>query len=723
MSITLASSPLLLILCALVAAALTYWSYRQTAPPLPPVKRLFLGVLRFAALFLVLFLLFEPIIRRIESESRPPVLAVLVDDSQSLTLGGETADTSDIASDQSVRDLLRQLPTGQIEGHVRVYRFNSAVEKIPGRTENWVDSLRFDGERTNIARALDFVREDLKNENLRSVLLISDGQYNTGRNPLYQAERYPVPILAAVVGDTTSKRDIQVRTIVSNEIAYAGTEQPVQVRLRSDDYGAERVTVTLSQGGQVLDSETIQLPNGTAEVPVELTYTPPAPGLQQFTVAVSRLPGELTYRNNIATVTARVLDRKKSILLVSAAPDPDLAAMRQVLEQNADMKVLTLVQKTTGTFYDDAALDSLDEVDAIVLAGFPGPAGRPDQIKRIVDAANKGTPLFFILTRQTDLTLLRQYFSDVLPVHPETIRQGFFDASFVPTTAAERHPVLEIPNATRDAWHRLPPIIYNDSRWQVSPDARVLATIEVRGVALNDPLLIVRQRSGSRSAALLGAGTWRWKNIPEDLSEVGDYWPRLFSNAIQWITTRDENRRVRVEPIEEMFAGGESALFQGQVYDESLRPVDGAAVDVILTTPDGTEYPYRMESVGNGRYTLDAGALPEGTYRYTAKAQRGDTEIGTDEGSFAVGSLNLEFRETRANTSLMQQLALRSGGTLLSSDQLGMIPSVLEASEMFTADVHEIDRTTELRHVYILALFIIVLLSVEWFLRKRSGLV
>ena len=84
MDLTLGTSPLLLVLCLLAAAGLTWWTYGRSVPRVPNSRRLLLSALRGAALFIVLVLLFEPVLRRIEATEEPPVLAVLVDASQSL---------------------------------------------------------------------------------------------------------------------------------------------------------------------------------------------------------------------------------------------------------------------------------------------------------------------------------------------------------------------------------------------------------------------------------------------------------------------------------------------------------------------------------------------------------------------------------------------------------------------------------------------------------------
>lgn len=721
MSLSFGLSPFGLLLCLLAAAALTFWAYQRTVPALSPGRRAVLMGLRFAALFVLLALLFQPLLRRTTEEAQPPRLAVLVDTSLSLSLDAEgEAAGADVPA--SVRAVLRGLPEDGPARAARFYAFSGEVAPRPAADPAWVDSLAFTGPRTNIARALEYVREDLKNDNLRGVVLISDGRYNTGRNPLYVAERYPVPIYAVVVGDTTQRRDVQVRRVTTNELAYVGTELPVQVGLRADAYAGETVTVSLLRGGGVLAQQRVQLPAGSAEIPVDLAVTPAEEGLLRLTVAVSRLPGEATYRNNTESVTVRVLRSKRRVLLLAAAPSPDLSAVRQLLEEDANAEVQPFVQKGPGTFYEGALPASFQAYDLIALVGYPGRGADAATVQRVAAAAEAGTPLFFMFSQQTDLNLLRQHLGGVLPAVPATVRPGFSEALVVPTPAGRQHPLLSVPGAPAAGWQALPPLLVSESRWQTSPDARVLATAEVRGVALDDPVLVVRQRGRLRTTALLGSGTWRWKNLPADLQPLSALWPGLFSNTSRWLTTPEDDRRVRVRPTEGVFDGGEPVQFSGQVYDESLQPLSDAAVEVAVTTPDGTRLPFTMDAVGNGRYVLVAGTLPEGTYRYTATARRGEAELGTDAGTFAVGGLTIEFKETRADADLMRQLAQRSGGALLMPAEAARLAELLQASGTFVPQVRERVQERKLWHMAWLLAVVLALLTAEWLLRKRSGM-
>jgi hypothetical protein len=129
-----------------------------------------------------------------------------------------------------------------------------------------------------------------------------------------------------------------------------------------------------------------------------------------------------------------------------------------------------------------------------------------------------------------------------------------------------------------------------------------------------------------------------------------------------------------------------------------------------------------MEPLGNGRYTLDVGSLPEGTYRYSATATLDDTSIGTDNGSFSVEALRLEYQQTRADPVLMRRIAARSGGNAYTAETASALPADLGADSSFAPTVSTNTREAELWRTSLFLAIILVLLAAEWTLRKRFGL-
>ena len=711
MDLAFAVSPVVLAVSAVAAGALAWWSYGRSTPPVSGARRAGLAALRFAALFLVLVLLFDPVWRRVTRTGEPPLLAVLVDDSESLRLGaGPPA--------EAVRQAVDGLPD---DAALRFYRF--ASDAAPAGTRLAGDSLAFDGERTDLAAALARVEADFAGRNLRGVVVVSDGRVTDGRNPAYLAERFTVPIYTAVAGDSLSSRDVRLERAVTNDVARVGSPLPIQAGVRATGYGGESAAVTVSSNGRVLARETIAVPGDGAEAVVDLAVTPTAPGVYRYTVAVGPLAGEATTRNNSRTLTVRVLDDDRRVLLVAAGPSPDLAALRAVLEADDSVDLTVRTQRAPGSFYEGALPDALGGYDLLVLAGYPGRAADAAQAGRLADAVAGGLPALFVMTTGTDLGRLQSAFGDVLPVSPDVVRGGGVEVQLAPTPAGEAHPVLDGLGVAPARLGALPPLAASPSRWALQPGGRVLATVRRGGTVLDVPLLALRQNGPVRSAALLGAGSWRWRTLPDDLDDLRGAYAGLVDRLVRWTTATRDRRPVRVRPDRALFGERDRVTFTGQVYGESLAPIDDARLELSVRAPGGGVERATMRPLGNGRYVADLGVRPPGSYTFTAEATRGGARLGTDRGTFGVGRLAAEFREPGADPALMRQVALRSGGAVVGLDSLGaFVRGLRQSGALADRPLVREDETPLLDFWWLLAVAL-GLLTVEWVWRKRTGMV
>lgn len=708
MSIAFGFHPLAVAISLLLAALLTWWTYRRTTPPVSTLRRGTLIALRWSALSLVLLLLAEPVIRTVVHTSRIPIVAVLFDTSRSLS------DSVHPGKDfsESIRQAYEQIERAVDGADVETFSFGSDVAP-------WIptaDSISFDGGRTDIAAALESIRSKYAGRPLRGVVLVSDGRFNTGSNPLYVAERFPAPIHTVVVGDTATYRDLRIERIATNEIGYVDREMPVQVTLHVKGFPGERVHVALSGSHMTASESDVVLPETEAEINVDLTMTPSVEGFQRFSALVDTLAGERTTANNRMSFSVRVVRRKLTVMFLAAGPSPDVAALRETLSADPDLDIDAHTQRSATEWYGGPPPQSFDSFDLVVLAGYPGRQSNPAVLESIQASAK---PVLFLLDRTTDLRLVREELGAVLPATVQTIRQGFVEASPVETAVGRTHPILNLPGPI----DRLPPLSYSSSRWEPTPDAKTLATVAIRGVTLDDPLLVVRSRGGTRSAAILGSGVWRWRNVPGDLSDLDEVFPELVSNLLQWLTTTSDDRPVRVTPAEELFDGADNVQFTGEIYDESLDPIPDASLTLSVTDPTGSTFDYRMEPLGNGRYARALGRLPEGSYRYHAVAEKEGLTLGADSGQFAVGELLLEFQDTQADPALMRQIARRSGGTFTHFGEISTLGDRLADLHSFDKERIAEEKQLALRRFLPILLVIVVLLSAEWIVRKRSGMV
>jgi hypothetical protein len=703
----------LLLLAAFGAGVFAYVSYRVTLPPVSRFLRLTLTTLRGLSLFLILLLLGEPLLSLVYHRSEQPILAVLVDQSRSMTIHDRTGDRREV--------LLKALDSPAIKA------MSSRLEILFGAFDTKLgfphsisrDSLSFTGEGTDIGGALKQLKNQMAERNVQAVLLLTDGTFTTGPSPLYEAEELGLPVFAVGIGDSSEPHDVLVRKVVANTITYVGNKVPVNATIKSSGTLNERVEVALLEGGQTLDRKTITLEPGTREYDVPLAFIPDHEGTQKISVDVSHLEGEISYQNNRSSFFVKVLKSKMQVVLVAGAPNPDVSAMRGVLQDDKNIELKTFIGRGNGQFYEGLLTDqALREADCVILVGYPKVGDSPTAITAIAHAAELGKGLFFVPSHTLDfqkLKTLEPYLPFVVPATSGDEGQLFFSLS----EDQRNHTIVR--SSPAEVWSKLPPVFTVGAPFHAKPESEVLARARIQNVATSDPLFLSRRVNRSKSLALAFYGIWRWKSYSEGIVGAELTLENFMSNSVRWLVTRDDERPVQVRPTKEVFAGSDPVEFTAQVYDDSYRPIDPSEVSVSVAKK-GQASQLALTSLGNGRFEGAFDPLPEGDYTYSARAVAGSRQIAEEKGTFSVGGLNAEFLDTKANKHLLRQMALHTGGRYYEPDDLHRLPDDLASMSGFKVREVSISHQFELWNKTWMLGGLITLLALEWFLRKRHGM-
>ncbi len=714
-ALSFGASVAVLILLILAAAGFAIWVYRHTVPEVTRGKRIRLIILRSLALAILLFLIFEPVLNLERSVSSPPGIAVLIDDSKSMTV----RDPDGVRGDR-LKSILSSDAFGAVTklGELAPILFSGSARPIAKLS---VDSIHFNGGETDLGEALETVKKKYGEKNLQAVLLMSDGSYTTGQNPLYDAEALGAPVYTIGIGDSTEKKDLIVKKIVANEIAYVESAVPVDATIQSAGFGGENVEVSLREGGQVLERKQVALKEGINEYPVSFSYVPKSDGVKRLAVQVATLPGELTDKNNVKSFFIKVLKSRMKILLLAGAPGADLALFERVLSRDKNVEVKSFIQKLGGAWYG-AAPDprGLAEADCIFFVGWPirqSDQASVDMVRNALTKFNK--PLFILLGRSVDISRLKSAFDAWLPFDVVQWREDETQAFFEPTQGTRTNPIVST-GFPADAWKELPPLYKTESSFKPRVGAEVLGVMKINGITFNEPMLMARKLNRSKVVASFAYGYWEWElaRDPAKESAAG----LLIANAVRWLTTREDDKFVRIKPVKEFFDSGERIEFTGQVYNESYEPADDAAVSVRIAGPGGTQ-DLVLTSVGAGRY---AGALDpsgEGDYSYAGTAMRGGVKAGEDKGRFSVGELNAEFMDTKMNNVLLRQIANRSGGKYYPASDISSLARDIAQAKGFGPKIVPVRSDINLWNWIWLLAAAVLCFALEWYMRKQAGMV
>lgn len=715
--ISFAAPAVFVIILVFGAALLSFVFYRFTLPAVPPGRRFLLSTLRGAALALLLTLFCEPLLRLAFVTRHPPVIAVLADNSQSMTITDRSGDRAGIMRNLLRKEIPSVMPRGVLPLYATFGAVSSPFSSLPP------DTLPFNEEVTDIAAALRGLAQERESSNVRAALFLTDGTFTIGENPVHEAGRSGIPIFTVGIGDTSEQKDVLVSRVAANDIVYAGSAVPVDVSIKSSGLSGERVEVTLQEGPRVLDRKPVVLPAGTAETSVTLAYTPGAEGTRRYSVRVSPIAGELTGANNHREFMVRVLKSKLRILIVASGPGADLAVIRQTLSEEKNFTVVTRTQKAASGFYEGTLTEAdADSADCLVTIGMPSSSTDAVTIRRLNDiVVRKHTPLLFIGGKGIDHARVAAM-APSLPVTADFPSPMEQEVEFVPEAAQRTNPLLASDPATGiAAWTRMPPVYATQTVYRARDGAVVLGFPRVHNVLLTQPFMATRSLAGTKTLAVLGYGLWRWRLMAQGNPETEGMFSSFLGAAVTWLASRDAGKGVRVRTTKDEFSSGERIEFAAQVYNASAQPVDNAQLRVTVRSGDQTAET-ELRPIGSGRYQGGIDGLSQGEYNFSAHAASEGAALGDDAGSFTVGGLNLEFLDTRMNEGLLRQLATRTGGRFFAAREAARLRGALDS--LSTLGVHEELRTVAFepaRRPEVLGL-LILLFAAEWIIRKRSGM-
>eukprot|EP01136_Pigoraptor_vietnamica_P005987 Opistho-1_new@38359 len=322
------SSPWFIPLCFLLAGLYAFVLYQKNTN-WTKTQNYLMATFRFLAVSILSMLLLSFLIRQVSQKIQKKTVVLAIDNSQSMNVVGAKV-LEDLK--KNLNDLKESLQEKDYE--VAFATFNEE------NTQN-LEKLQFNQKTSNLSNLLSGIKNTFEDQNLTDVVLISDGIVNEGIAPASESFKFPVHTVG--LGDTIPKKDIAVKTVYANKIAYLGNKFPVQTDITSFGFEGKTANVYLKQGAKVLEKQTITFNQKEDLKTLTFNTTATQIGVQHLTVDVDFLSGEFSNRNNRQEVYIEVIDGKEKILLLALAPHPDVKALKSIIEKNENPMYSALI--------------------------------------------------------------------------------------------------------------------------------------------------------------------------------------------------------------------------------------------------------------------------------------------------------------------------------------------------------------------------------------------
>lgn len=687
------------LLVVVAVGGVAWYLYRHTVPPVSQRWRTTLRTLRILALAVILVAALGPRLEWQGVAQRKPRVAVLVDQSESLSFADREGERPAV---------VRRVIEGP--GLRRVYSQATIAWQGFAQTVSPLDpkALAFTGDGTAIGNALLEQRRRMPSPD--NVILITDGANTTGPDPVRAAEEIGLPIYVIGVGDANLQADARIVGVSAPEISLAG--KPVTVTATVENVGLARrpAAVRIMSRGTTIAEQRITLPGPGARMDVELSFVPAVPGVVRSLVVLDSIPGEILAQNNIWPFTTHVLKARHRVLVLAGAPSADVAFWMRFFRARDDLDARLWVapRPPHGISNPPALLDSLDEVDLILWHDVLPNALSHEAVDAIAATVHGGAGLLVVPGKNG----LPHAWSAMVPVEigvGRYLSQGT-QALFAPNAA--HHPIF-----TSDAdfaawslgWGALPPLVGRVVGLTAKTDGVVLLTGE------SDPLAVVGTYGAGRVVVFGGLSYWRWDMVPRGLGEPNPVGSAFWNAVVRWLGARQELSRVRIRSDAPLYRLGEPVRLIAQVYDERYVPLDGA--DVRIDVDEG-RLAVLATAHGEGRYVAEVSGLGSGDHTVKATATANGVALGSSTTEFSITIVGLEHEQPQQQRELLEAVARTSGGgyvpasradSLLASIPLELVPE-------------ERERTIPIGSSGWLLWAAIGLLTVEWVSRRVLGL-
>jgi hypothetical protein len=706
--LSLTFNPWFLILSVMAVVVYSFYVYRFTLPPVSKIKKFILTFLRSLSLVLLLFIFFEPVLSLTKIFTITPIHLFFVDDSKSMQIQDGT---DRINSQKNVVDKALQ---SNLSATIKFYSFGSSVQKVNSDSLN---NLDYSEPTTNFLKI--FGSLNLIDDNIASITIVSDGVITEGSTPTYTAEKIGVPVFTVGIGDSARKNDIELKNILHNDFIYAETPTIILATILNRGFSGKAISASLFEGSKLIEQKNFVLDQSGVNS-ISFDYTPKESGEKKLNLKIGSLDGEATFSNNQKVFFINVLSNKINVLLLAGSPTADLTFVKNTLSIDENLRVNTLTQIGVGRFLEDNINSKLDSANIIFLLSFPTVQTSEDFLNQLTEKLeNRSIPFFILFTNDIDRTKLNRI-DNLLPFSVQNIDKNYLSVQPDIQVQEIRNPIIQTgtSNLTSE-WNNLPPILQPIASITLKPGSKLISKIRLNNSPRNVPLIVTRNIASKRSIAVIGKDIWRWKL--QTSNKVSTLFDNFIINSTRWLNAPEDKKRVRIVTSKKIYSLGEVIEFSAQVYDDAFNPVTDAEVKVILNN-NNDKTKLNLTAVGSGLYEGSVSLQDKGDYYFSGSAYITGKLLGDDKGNFNVGDVEIEFLVPRMDYEFLSLLSAQTKGRFFKSEETDELLNELRQISLNSSKEKTVSSELRLWSYEWLLAIVIFLFALEWFFRKRVGM-
>jgi len=339
--------PMWLMAAAILAAAgLLFWHVHRNHGMLSGLRPVAIWVLEACMVALILFLLWHPALSVATLRPQQNVVAILVDDSRSMSIADSPGTREAAAKAVLDNGLLKALGD---KFQVRLYKFGKEPERIQK-----TDQLAGTAPASRIGDTLERVLAESSSLPLGALVLLSDGADNAGGIDLQTISairRQRIPVHTVGFGREHPDKDVEVVDAVVPARALPQSKLTAVVALQSYGLSGGRAKLTVRDSGKVLASEDVVLKADGQVQSETLVFNCGDAGPKTLDIGVEPISGEDNALNNRVTRLVNVEARKPRILYFEGEPRWEYKFIGRALDDYEGIELARMLRTTQNKLY------------------------------------------------------------------------------------------------------------------------------------------------------------------------------------------------------------------------------------------------------------------------------------------------------------------------------------------------------------------------------------
>jgi len=587
-----------------------------------------------------------------------------------------------------IESLVNKLEEKNISYHL--YQFSDDIQKVNS------PKLIGDGVTTNIGIIPETIKQ-VQNQ-LAGAVIISDGLITEGKNPIKDFQQFNFPIHTIGIGEGSELVDVTIESINVPTVVLKSEWVDVNITIQSMGNIGDRFSVSLYNNSELQGSKHIRLMGMESKKEVNFRFRPKEIGKQQYEVRISSVEDEINIQNNRQEFNLLVLKDQYRVALLTGSPNKNTSVLKQKLKNNSRIELDHFIRITETRFRP--AIKSFWEspYELIIFDNYPIKPLSSDFVRILGKKLLSNQSALYLILGPNQSIVSFNGIASILGVVTEdsTIESNRFYWEFL--------------DEQIDVGGNFPPL-----KQSILISGKEASTDTLAVTEQGWPLWLRNQNENIRTMIWASPELNTLYFHDQKLSQEGSF-SAIWNQSISWLLKSGGEHENFFRVNKNRYQQGEMVQITGtQPFEKAQNETENIIINVMHGSTDiiTRDISYNIEEQ---QWLGEFRAPGPGEYSYSI--QLGSNQDPIQTGTLQILESQIELNQVYLNKKLLATISNSTNGQFFVWGSRDSLFSEInpKVRREFKAEIIKFNESR------VLLIIMILLLCIEWFIRRNRGL-